>query len=150
LFFNGNNVPTTANVLLQGVYSSLVDTSTALIQETLTITDNFGNVVYELNPSSTSHNYNAALNVPLGAAFTVQLTATAFVGQNPDVRTATIDPFFSIADPTLANLVDIDFSPGIGNVPPVPEISTWAMMMLGFLCLGFIAHRSQRRRLQFA
>lgn len=33
--------------------------------------------------------------------------------------------------------------------PPVPEPSTWAMMILGFACLGFLAYR-RRPQLSFA
>jgi hypothetical protein len=47
--------------------------------------------------------------------------------------------------------VGTDFGPVIGGVSisAVPEPSTWAMMLLGFLGLGF-AFRQSRRKVSFA
>lgn len=36
------------------------------------------------------------------------------------------------------------------NVSAVPELSTWAMMLLGFAGLGFLAHRKKRLGLAYA
>ena len=37
------------------------------------------------------------------------------------------------------------FNVGYDAVAPVPEPSTWAMMILGFCCLGFLAYRKNSR-----
>jgi hypothetical protein len=39
---------------------------------------------------------------------------------------------------------------GVGNAPAVPELSTWAMTILGFLGLGFVAYRRKNHLLRFA
>lgn len=60
---------------------------------------------------------------------------------------AQVDPIFTI-DPTFLNSADysIVFSPGIGNeVGAVPEPSTWAMMILGFAGVGFMAYRRKSK-----
>jgi hypothetical protein len=59
-----------------------------------------------------------------------------------DSVSVVLDPTFAI-DPSNpnANLYQFDFSPGIGNVSAVPEPSTWAMMILGFCGVGFMAYR---------
>jgi len=49
---------------------------------------------------------------------------------------ATVDPIFTVADPTNYGIV---FSEGIGN--GVPEPSTWIMMILAFCGLGYIGYR---------
>jgi PEP-CTERM motif len=69
--------------------------------------------------------------------------AVAQVGAGQDTQSATIDPFLSI-DPIF--LLDnpglsLEFSSGIVNISPVPEPSTWAMMILGFAGVGFMAYR---------
>jgi hypothetical protein len=47
-----------------------------------------------------------------------------------------IDPIFTIVSPNPD--ITLLFSPGIGNIAaPVPEFSTWAMMLLGFAGLGY-------------
>ena len=55
---------------------------------------------------------------------------------------AFLDPIFFI-DPTFAGAdrYSIETSLGIGNVSAVPEPSTWAMLLLGFAGIGFIACR---------
>jgi hypothetical protein len=52
---------------------------------------------------------------------------------------ANLDPMFSISDP----LYTIALSDGFGNgiAGGVPEPSTWAMMLLGFSGVGFMAYR---------
>jgi hypothetical protein len=58
---------------------------------------------------------------------------------------AQVDPIFTI-DPAVTNADQYSFvfSPGIGNsVGAVPEPSTWAMMILGFLGVGFMAYRNK-------
>jgi choice-of-anchor C domain-containing protein len=47
------------------------------------------------------------------------------------------DPGFAAFGPALDNVSVVDLS----AVSPVPETSTWAMMILGFLGVGFMAYR---------
>jgi hypothetical protein len=55
-----------------------------------------------------------------------------------------IDPTFKVVgdNPDAYTLV---FSPGIGNVDAVPEPSTWAMMILGFAGVSFMAYRRKSK-----
>jgi hypothetical protein len=55
---------------------------------------------------------------------------------------AYIDPTFSI-DPAYASNYSLTFSAGIANA--VPEPSTWAMMILGFAGIGFMACRRKSK-----
>jgi PEP-CTERM motif-containing protein len=62
-----------------------------------------------------------------------------------------IDPYFYL-DPSIADPQDyaLEFSPGIVNSPNdvaggVPEPSTWAMMLIGFVGLGCAGYRGMRR-----
>jgi PEP-CTERM motif len=60
---------------------------------------------------------------------------------------ANVDPLFTI-DPGFANANEYSllFSAGVGNsVSGVPEPSTWAMMLLGFTGVGFIAYRGKSK-----
>jgi hypothetical protein len=38
-------------------------------------------------------------------------------------------------------VVRFDIIDGRGNIAPVPEASTWAMMIIGFFGVGFMAYR---------
>jgi PEP-CTERM motif len=61
---------------------------------------------------------------------------------------ANVDPVFKI-DPTFANANEYSllFSPGVGNsVSPVPLPSTWGMMLMGLIGLGFIGYRQKSNR----
>jgi PEP-CTERM motif len=60
-----------------------------------------------------------------------------------------IDPTFKVVGDN-ADAYTLVFSPGIGNVDAVPEPSTWAMMILGFLGLGRLAYRRKRSAVGFA
>jgi hypothetical protein len=57
---------------------------------------------------------------------------------------AWVDPFFDA--PGGYTIITSD---GIGNLPllasPVPEPSTWAMLLLGFTGVGFIAYRRKSK-----
>ncbi len=58
---------------------------------------------------------------------------------------AQVDPIFTI-DPAFAADYSIVLSDGIGSsVAAVPEPSTWAMMILGFAGVGFMAYRRSRK-----
>ena len=55
----------------------------------------------------------------------------------------------SIGFGTSGFSVDATAGGGGGNPPAVPEPSTWAMMLLGFLGMGFMAYRRRVTALQF-
>ncbi len=101
--------------------------------------------------------YSVLLSEPTGVPIGVELLVSAQVDNglpfaSPlaptfDSVTAYADPYFSI-DPSNAdpNAYTILVSPGVGNapssgVPGTPEASTWAMMLLGFVGLGFAGYR---------
>jgi hypothetical protein len=52
-----------------------------------------------------------------------------------------IDPFAFFTD-SSGNTFSID---AVGPAPAVPEPSTWAMMLLGFAGLGFMAYRRKSK-----
>ena len=58
---------------------------------------------------------------------------------------AFVDPVFTI-DPSVAGLYSLQLSPGVLNALPsaVPEPSTWAMMLIGFVGLGFAGYRRNK------
>jgi PEP-CTERM motif len=61
--------------------------------------------------------------------------------QATDGGSASIDPIFTI-DPADAGNHSLIFSAGITN--GVPEPTTWAMMILGFVGIGFMAYRRKQ------
>ncbi len=72
-----------------------------------------------------------------------QVSMFALVGVVNQTGYAFVDPFF-----TAPEGFTITTSPNIGNMAPsVPKPSTWAMMVLGFAGVGFMAYR---RRTQTA
>jgi hypothetical protein len=79
--------------------------------------------------------------------YTVEVTAGAgaFTNSAASVQ-AWADPFIFI-DPTFANgnQFSLLISDGVGNTPAVPEPSTWAMMLLGFAGIGFMAYRRKSK-----
>jgi hypothetical protein len=76
-------------------------------------------------------------------AVEVQVNAGAFASGSAQ---ATIDPVFSV--PAGYRL---EFDPGVGNLAStVPEPSTWAMMLLGFVGLGFVSYRASRKSVALA
>jgi hypothetical protein len=73
--------------------------------------------------------------------------STQTTGSSTDLASSYFDPYFFI-DPTFAEAnpeYSLLFSSGIGNVSPVPEPSTWAMMLLGFAGVGFVAYRRKSK-----
>jgi hypothetical protein len=71
------------------------------------------------------------------------LVSTQQTGPLTGLASTYFDPFFFI-DPTFAAAnpeYSLSFSSGIGNVNAVPEPSAWAMMILGFAGIGFVAYR---------
>jgi hypothetical protein len=96
-------------------------------------------------PSGNSFNGTLHLLSTSGAARQL----TIFIGAEEGFSTggnvtASADPYIFI-DPAFADasLYQIEVSDGIGNelAPAVPEPSTWAMLILGFAGIGFMACR---------
>jgi hypothetical protein len=81
----------------------------------------------------------------------VQASASVFLDGSADAS-AFIDPVFSLSD-TDAQNYHLEYSPNLAflDTPAVPELSTWAMMILGFLGVGFMAyHRKAKPALMTA
>jgi hypothetical protein len=78
------------------------------------------------------------------SGFEVESTAAAPVSSVPWFAYANIYPQDLNADGHFSS----DFNPGfegIATVAAVPEPSTWAMMILGFCSLGFMAYRHKNQ-----
>jgi hypothetical protein len=84
--------------------------------------------------------------VPQLADWTLSITDLTTGDAPSESGTVGVDPitFMSFADSGT-----LTFLPSGGTTPGVPESSTWAMMLLGFLGLGF-AFRQSRRKVAFA
>jgi hypothetical protein len=94
---------------------------------------------------------STTFDVTAGDQYTIDLTAsiTEFVGCAGcgAVGHAHIDPYLQI-DPTFAQADEFNLviSEGVPNVPvAAPELSTWAMMLLGFAGLGCAGWRARRK-----
>jgi hypothetical protein len=82
----------------------------------------------------------------------IDMNVTAFVhpsGTATGTAASFLDPYLSL-DPSLVALgYSIATSDGIGNNltinAAVPETSTWAMMLLGFAGVGFLAYRRKSK-----
>ena len=87
------------------------------------------------------------VNLLSNTEYTVEVYATAGAGTNSAaIVSAWADPYIYI-DPTFVggDQFLLHISDGIGNTPlsAVPEPSTWAMMILGFAGLGFMAYHQE-------
>ena len=72
---------------------------------------------------------------PYSINFSADVQAQSLVvGDAANTVFASVDPTLSVPDG-----YSIFFSDGLGN--SVSEPSTWAMMLLGFASLGFVAYR---------
>jgi hypothetical protein len=95
----------------------------------------------------------------LDQSFTFQTNTIYFVTMTAEGETSSgrsngtasffvdVDPVFTIdSSQANANQYSIQFSDGIGNsvAGAVPEPSTWAMMILGFAGVGFMAYRRKQ------
>ena len=99
--------------------------------------------------------FNAGTNNPTSTltfdvAYSGTLSAATFLqSTNPNNAPTFIPAYFSVDV-----LFNSDIDPNVGataapTVSPVPEPSTWAMMILGFLGVGFMAYRG-RSTVRFA
>jgi hypothetical protein len=87
---------------------------------------------------------NVEYTVTMGANAEAQVAVGSDFGSTLGAS-ASVDPMFSIVDPALAAEFQFNFSSGIDNgVSAVPEPSTWAMMILGFMGLGFMGYRRKQ------
>jgi hypothetical protein len=91
----------------------------------------------------------ASTEVPFSVVLTTQIHATPGGSSS-----AFIDPYFSI-DPSTPDAKDyqIFLSAGVENVGPsgaVPEMPTWAMMLLGLAGLGLAGYRTPRKAVSAA
>jgi hypothetical protein len=102
----------------------------------------------------TSFDINNTYQIMANTAFSVTVSSNAFAQTcsscaQPDSGMAStfVDPYFYIS-PDFPNSSEYSIvtSPRIGNILPIPEPSTWAMMLLGFAGLGFGAYRRPRRK----
>ena len=80
-------------------------------------------------------------------AVSLNLSLLGNEGGGGQTMSAYVDPTFQFADSADASTYSLVFSEGIGNSPggAVPEPSTWAMMLLGFAGMGFVAYRKAKR-----
>jgi PEP-CTERM motif len=104
------------------------------------------------------YNVDQRINMLTNTPYLIILSATAGAANAISAETAfsgsssvSIDPYFYL-DPSIADPQDyaLVFSPGIVNSPGnavggVPEPSTWAMMLIGFVGLGCAGYRGMRR-----
>jgi hypothetical protein len=102
---------------------------------------------------SDSFTVNQTYNLEANVVYTVTMQVEEYsdVGSGVEysgsgVLEATVDPTFTIA-PSFANDYTLVFSPGVGNglASGVPELSTWAMMLIGFAGLGFAGYRQSKK-----
>jgi hypothetical protein len=96
------------------------------------------------NVSSFSFNTDETLttNTPYEIQMRIDIFAASYITTS---ASASIDPFISFAPGFDATGLSLEFSPGVQNVSPVPEPSTWAMMILGFAGVGFMAYRRKSK-----
>ena len=112
-------------------------------------------IIAAINGAGSS--FDITISLPTGSAIDVLLDAAAAAqlgGPGSGSASAYLDPYFSI-DPSNPNAdqYSILVSPGIGNSPAsgVPELSTWAMLLLGFAGLGYAGYRkTKNERTAFA
>jgi hypothetical protein len=104
-----------------------------------------GSVIYEVNVDHTNPSLFTVIGTSTDAADNFALSYT-FGANEPTILGIPLSP-------TGAPIVQLDFD-GIGNVAQglafnipggVPEPSTWAMMLLGFVGLGFMAYRRKSK-----
>jgi hypothetical protein len=103
-------------------------------------------------PSPGSFNLNQSYafqpNTPYYVTMIAEGAATANILGGTASFFATVDPTFTI-NPSFANAgqYSIELSTGVGNsVSTTPLPSTWGMMLMGLIGLGFIGYRQKSNR----
>lgn len=138
--------PPSIDVTMSGMYTPSFSTATSSVSVSLDVADVYGNPIYELFPGD--EYYEVTLDLSVSTMFEMSMSASATMSDTNGSLTASIDPFFQI-DPEYAGLVQLVFSPGIGNgISSVPESSTWALVIFGFVgvgCAGFGRRRVTAR-----
>jgi hypothetical protein len=103
---------------------------------------------FTMNTSSNSASITGTLSEAANKSIFVHMHVTSVIAGSSDRSIGVfLDPLFSI-DPNFvgANNYSIETSFGIGNdVGAVPEPSTWAMMIIGFAGVGFMAYRRKSK-----
>ena len=101
---------------------------------------------------------NQTLNLSTDVSYAVSITADAASvggangagGQSGSSSTQSVDPTFTFGPGFDATGDSLLFSRGIINEPAVPELPTWAMMLIGLVGLGFVAYRRRNPSRCFA
>jgi hypothetical protein len=96
------------------------------------------------------HNNNTTSSSPTTLTFTMSdsglLSASQFLASAFPNDGHTFDAAFFSVDVNYTNPITLaQNDPVVGAVAPVPEASTWAMMILGFFGLGFVAYRRKNQ-----
>ncbi|MES2198025.1 MAG: PEPxxWA-CTERM sorting domain-containing protein [Pseudomonadota bacterium] len=103
----------------------------------------------QASPDHEEFGINGFYSFQTNSIYTVSLWATTISGFGQPAS-AWVDPVFTL-DPLLSDNYSLAFSDGIVNaVAAVPEPSTWAMMILGFAGVGFMAYRRKAKSVQMA
>jgi hypothetical protein len=96
------------------------------------------------------------ISVDGGSTFTTFATASTHPPGDSGMFSTTFGSFiapgafqFRIVDDNTSPSGN-DFAIDDINISAVPELSTWAMLILGFCGIGFMAHRRQRTGPRFA
>jgi hypothetical protein len=98
-------------------------------------------------PNNTSFSLATAETLTTNTLYEIQMSvdvsAAYYLG--PSTASGFIDPMITF-DPNFNSTgLSLEFSTGIINVAAVPEPSTWAMMILGFCGVGFMAYRRKAK-----
>ena len=150
----GESVPPAPNGGTYGAYFS-TDTGTQSISQSVTLVAGQQYVFsYDLfSPSNGQANeFNATLTGQVGAAdtlgpFSAQGFGSNWVIETSDFTATTAGPYTLTLSFTGDGVPAADFVLDNVAISAVPEPSTWAMMILGFCGLGFMAYRRKQNGL---
>lgn len=109
--------------------------------------DNRGGIdVIDVKSVNVAQNAYFLPNIPYYVALYAEADSSGTLGGPYGSASATLDPMFFLDQFYSDQGYHLIFSEGIGNGPVggVPELSTWAMMVLGFCGLGYMAFRRKQ------